>query len=260
MKSLASSKIFITGATGFVGSNLTRRLVDRGADVYANIRETSNTWRLDDILKDISVVKTDLMNYDKLRDQLEKIKPNIIIHTAIYGGGGSQRDIEKIVNTNIIGSVNLLRSCANLNINQLINTGTSSEYGIKHMPMKETDQLEPINDYGVSKAAVTMFCKKFAFVEELPIITLRLFSPFGKYEHITRVVPATVLSALRNQNPLISSREYVRDFIYIDDVLDAYEAAIHNNNFHGQIYNVGTGIQHSIGEVADALTAAVGND
>ena len=106
----------------------------------------------------------------------------------------------------------------------LVNTGSSSEYGIKNSAMKESSLLEPVTEYGVSKAAATLFCQSYAVTENLPIVTLRLFSPYGRYEQKSRLVPSVILAALQKINPKISSRQFVRDFIFIDDVLDAYEA------------------------------------
>lgn len=260
MVSLNGEKIFITGATGFVGSNLARRSVLEGADVYINIRKSSDTWRITDIFKDISVIYADLVEYEKLNAGLKKICPNIIFHTAVYGGTANQRDTGKIIESNISGTVNVLRCCKTPHLNLFVNTGSSSEYGIKNTPMKETDILEPITDYGVSKATATLFCQKTAITENLPIVTLRLFSPYGPYEQKSRLVPSIILAALQKQTPYIASRDFVRDFIFIDDVIAAYEAALALKNPRGQIYNIGSGTQYSVGTVTDAILGLLGNE
>jgi nucleoside-diphosphate-sugar epimerase len=260
MLSFNGEKIFITGATGFVGSNLVRRSLQGGADVYINIRTTSDTWRIRDILKDVSVVHADLAEYEKLNNSLKKISPDIIFHTAVYGGNSAQKDTVKIIESNISGTVNLLRCCENIDFHLFVNTGSSSEYGIKNTAMKESDILKPVTDYGVSKAAATLFCQKTALMENLPVVTLRLFSPYGQYEQKSRLVPSVILAALQKQNPHIASRDFVRDFIYIEDVLDAYVAALTLKNPKGQIYNIGSGSQHTVGAVTDTLIRLLGNE
>ena len=260
MGSLSGEKIFITGATGFVGSNLVRRSLQEGADVYINIRNTSDTWRIEDILKDVSVIHADLVEYEKLEGSLKKISPNIIFHTAVYGGNATQKDTEKIIESNISGTVNLLRCCKHAHFDLFVNTGSSSEYGIKSTPMKESDILEPVTDYGVSKAAATLFCQKTATTEHLPIVTLRLFSPYGPYEQKSRLIPSIILAALQKQTPHIASKDFVRDFIFIDDVIAAYEAALTLKNPHGQIYNIGSGVQNTVGAVTDAILRLFGDD
>jgi nucleoside-diphosphate-sugar epimerase len=260
MNSLSGEKVFITGATGFIGSNLTRRSLNRGAEVFINIRKTSNTWRIKDILKEVNPVSADITEYKKLKDSLNKIRPGVIFHTATYGGNAEQKNTEKIIETNIIGTVNLLRSCRDINVDLFVNTGSSSEYGIKESAMKESCLLKPVTEYGASKAAATLYCQTITYTEKLPVVTLRLFSPYGQYEQKTRLVPSLILSSLQKINPKIASRQFVRDFIFIEDVLDAYEAVIDSKNAPGKIFNIGSGQQHSVGEVVDMIIGLLGNE
>jgi nucleoside-diphosphate-sugar epimerase len=259
MSSLNGDKIFITGATGFVGSNLVRRALQQGAEVYVNVRNTSNLWRIKDIIDDIAIINADITQYEKLIDHLQKIRPNIIFHTAVYGGSAHQNDFNTIIETNIIGTANVVRCCKDINFDLFVNTGSSSEYGIKQKPMRETDLLEPVNDYGVSKASATMYCRSQAINKNLPIVTLRLFSPYGMYEERSRLIPSVIISAICQKNPKISSLKFVRDFIFIDDVLSAYEALIDHPNSGGQIYNIGSGEQHTIGEITEIILRLLGN-
>jgi nucleoside-diphosphate-sugar epimerase len=259
MSSLSGEKVFITGASGFIGSNLTRRSLDKGAEVFINIRKTSDIWRIRDILDEVNIIPVDITEYDKLKDSLKEIRPDIIFHTATYGGSGEQKNTEKIVETNIIGTVNLVRSCRDINVNLFVNTGSSSEYGIKDTAMTESCLLEPVTEYGASKAAATLYCQTIAVTENLPIVTLRLFSPYGRYEQKSRLVPSVVLAVLQKINPRIASRQFVRDFIFIDDVLDAYEAVIDIKNTSGKIFNIGSGQQHSVGETVDLIIGLIGN-
>jgi len=260
MSPLSGEKIFITGATGFIGSNLARRCLERGADVFINLRKTSDTWRIKDILPEINAVPVDITEYEKLRDALREIRPDFIFHTAAYGGSADQEITEKIIETNVTGTVNVARSCRDIGVSLMVNTGTSSEYGIKNSAMDESALLEPVTEYGASKAAATLFCRSYAAAYNLPIVTLRLFSPYGRYEQKSRLVPSVILAALQKFNPRISSRRFVRDFIYIDDVLDAYESALSLRKPSGEIYNIGSGRQHSVGEVVDGIIGILGNE
>lgn len=253
-------KVFITGATGFVGSNLARRYLGQGAEVYVNIRKTSDTWRIDDILRDVNIVPLDITDFEKLRSSLKKIRPGFILHTAAYGGSAAQEDPEKIIASNIAGTLNILRSCRDINVDLLVNTGSSSEYGMKNSPMKESDLLEPVTGYGVSKASATLYCQTYARAEKIPVITLRLFSPYGRYEQKSRLIPSVILSALQKKSPKISSRQFVRDFIYLDDVLSAYDAALDLTEASGKIFNIGSGNQYSVGEVVDIIIRLLGNE
>jgi nucleoside-diphosphate-sugar epimerase len=142
----------------------------------------------------------------------------------------------------------------------MVNTGSSSEYGIKDSAIHESALLEPVTEYGVSKAAATLFCQSYAAAYSLPIVTLRLFSPYGRYEQKSRLVPSVILDVLQKINPRISSRRFVRDFIYIDDVLEAYESALSLRKPSGEIFNIGSGRQYSVGDVADGIIKILGNE
>lgn len=256
---LSGKRVAITGATGFVGANLVRRAVTRGADVSVIVRNNSDIWRIRDSLPDIAVVRADITRLENLREGLRSARPDILFHTAVYGGSPRQDDIGTIIRTNICGTVNLLRCCADISPEIFVNTGSSSEYGLKQDPMTEADLPAPINHYGAAKAAATVFCREFAVAENVPAVTLRLFSPFGPFEDKNRLVPSVILAALQERDPVISSRAFVRDFIFIDDVMDAYEKTAAIRHPEGQVLNIGSGKQHTVGEVADTIVALTGN-
>jgi nucleoside-diphosphate-sugar epimerase len=257
MTSLNGKKILITGATGFVGANLVRMVLKQGSEVYIITRKESDKWRIDDVLCDIAEYNTDfninLLDCDKLKRIIRRIRPDIIYHTATYGGRPGQKDAIKIVQTNLVGTINLIKACQKFGFDLFVNTGSSSEYGIKEGAMQEGDLLEPVNDYGVSKSAATQYCRAVARNEGLPIVTLRLFSPYGSYEESTRLIPSVILSCLRRMKPKISSPDFVRDFIYIQDVLDAYAKLSEIPNLGGEVFNIGSGKQCTVGDVANMI-------
>lgn len=253
-----SKTILITGATGFVGSCLTHRLIREDCDLHIIKREQSNIWRIKDILNRVVVHNVDLIDADSLEKLVKRIKPEIIFHTATYGSYPFQRDVNKIIQTNMMGTVNLVNVCLKVGFNIFVNTGSSSEYGAKSKPMNETDLLEPNDNYGVAKASATLFCQAKARSEGLPIVTLRLFSPYGYYEELARLVPSVIISCLTGKNPKVSSPEPVRDFVFIEDVLDAYIKAANVPNAGGEIFNIGYGQQHSVGEVVNKIIKLTG--
>ena len=257
MTSLSGKRVLITGATGFVGANLVRMALKEGSEVYIITRKESDKWRIDDVLTYIAEYNADfdvdLRDYNKLKCVISRIKPEIIYHTATFGGRPSQKDAIRIVQTNIIGTINLIKACKKFGFDLFVNTGSSSEYGIKEKNMQEEDLLEPVNDYGASKSAATQYCQAIAKNEDLPIVTLRLFSPYGSYEESARLIPSVILSCLRRKRPKISSPNFVRDFVYIQDVLDAYAKLSEIPQLGGEIFNIGSGKQCTIGDVANKI-------
>jgi len=256
----SNKKILITGATGFIGSCLTHCLVKMGCKLHLTVRPESNLWRIKDILNEINLHNVDLRNTNGVESLVARLKPRIIYHGATYGGYHIQKDTNKIFETNIIGTINLLNACAKVGFDCFINTGSSSEYGIKNEPMKELDVLEPVNAYGVAKASSTLFCQSVFRRYRLPIVSLRLFSPYGYYEAATRLIPSVIISCLTGQNLKVSSSDSVRDFVFIEDVLDAYiEATEMIDKIKGEIFNIGSGKQYSVGEVVLRIIELMGN-
>lgn len=242
----------VTGATGFVGSNIVRRLVKDGKKVNILTRNKKLNFRFSDIASKITVHEVDLQN-PKLLKIIDKIKPEYVFHLAVYGSLPNEKDMNDLIDTNLLGTANLINALKQNKFKLMINTGSSSEYGNKEDSMKESDLLVPVNDYGVIKAATTMFVSKEAIRNNLPIITFRLFSPYGPYEHATRLIPSVILNALKNKPIQVGNKKNVRDFTFVDDVVDAYIRARNLKFNPGEIFNIATGRQHRVSEVVETI-------
>jgi len=126
--------------------------------------------------------------------------------------------------------------------------------------MKETDLLEPLSVYGVTKAAADLYCHVIAKEENIPAVTLRLFSPYGYYDERSRLISSVILSCLKHRNPKLSSPDSVRDFIFIEDVVDAYKKVIDNKDrVKGEIFNIGSGKQHTTEDVVKNIVKLTGS-
>jgi nucleoside-diphosphate-sugar epimerase len=248
----------ITGATGFVGSGLLRRLINSHQKVHIILRKQANPWRIKDILDKAVIHISDLADAQALRKIIENVKPDIIYHLATYGAYSYQNDTDKIINTNIFGAWNLLKASANIGYELFINTGSSSEYGFKELPMKETDLLEPKSYYAVTKCSETLLCSYAAQKEKKPIVTLRPFSVFGPYEEPGRLIPALFKALYFKERIDMVSPEIARDQIYIDDVIDAYLLIGQLKRFPGEIFNIGTGRQSTIKKVVETAVKVTG--
>ena len=250
-----NKKILITGSTGFVGANLLRCLVKSDNEIHIILRETSNIWRIKDIINKTNKHYCDLTNRENIKKIVSNIKPEVIFNLSVYGGYPFQKDSMKIINTNFIGAVNLLDACIETSFDCFINTGSSSEYGLKNKPMSENDLLEPINDYGIAKAAATLYCQAMGRKKNLPIFTLRLFSPYGYYEEPARLIPYLIISCLKNNELKIFEPNALRDFIFIKDAIRAYFKIVEKKEslLPGDIFNIGLGKQHTVKEVFEII-------
>lgn len=253
-------KILITGSTGFIGSNLLRYFMKEGADIYIFTRKESDKWRIKDVLARVREFKVDLTDKDGLSRIVARISPQIILHTAVYGNFPDHSDLRRIMDVNLKGTVNLIDSCKELDFELFVNAGSSSEYGLKLRPMDEQDPLESLSPYGVSKAAAGLYAQKTAQAHKKPIVTLRLFSPYGYFEDANRLIPSVILSCLRGRKLKLSSPHSVRDFVFIEDVVDAYVKAFKNKEkISGGIFNIGSGSQHTVKYVVTRIIGLTGS-
>lgn len=245
-------KVIITGGSGFVGANLTRKMLKEGHEVHLFLRKEYTPWRIDSIKKDVVLHFVDLNDSEKLDATVMSIRPDWIFHLSAHGAYSWQNDLDQIIATNFLGTINLLKSCLHWGFDAFVNTGSSSEYGYKNLPPKETEHLEPNSYYAVTKASSTLFCRYVAQKEKANITTLRLYSVYGPYEDPHRLIPALILNGSKGMFPPLVDPDTARDFIYVDDVNNAYLlAAARPMEEWGSVYNVGTGIQTRIRDLVE---------
>ncbi|HVT00826.1 MAG TPA: NAD-dependent epimerase/dehydratase family protein [Patescibacteria group bacterium] len=243
----------VTGANGFIGSNLVKKLIHKNYEVHVIIKKESSIKRIQEFRNQIKIHINDLTNEDTLRILSKKINPTVIFHLATYENYRDQDKINEMINTNIIGTKNLLLATKDIEYNCFINTGSSSEYGVKNMPMKETDTISPISFYAATKASATHIASSFAKQYSKNVITFRLFSVYGPGENNDRFIP-NIVTSLKNDLPVFLTKGTVRhDFIYVDDVVDAYLKAAKLKHKPGDIYNIGTGRQYTNEQVLKTL-------
>lgn len=247
------ARILISGATGFVGANLVRFLVKKNYPIHVLVRKTSNFWRIKDLISKISLWQVDLLEKELLAKTVKKINPRVIFHLAnapLYLGQPSS--VKSYIEANLVGTINMIEACQDINYQCFINTGSSAEYGPKEKPMKEDNLCQPRSLYAVTKLAATNYASFVGKIEKKPIITLRLFSPFGPYDDPKRLMVEVIYNALKNKNIFLSRADLVRDYVYIDDVTRAYYLAITAaEKYPGEIFNLGMGRQTTIKKVVE---------
>jgi len=251
-------RFFVTGASGFIGASLVRKLADMGCEVHALVREGADLWRLRGMEEKVKLHKGDLTEADRLRDLVFSIQPSVIYHLAVHGAYPHQTNADQIILTDIFGTWNLLKACTEADYKVFVNTGSSSEYGPKLHAMRETDLPEPASYYAVAKCAQTLVCRHMARAERRPVNTFRLFSVYGPYEAPSRLIPTLIRRCLEGKDLEMVSPDTARDFIHIDDVLDAYLQLGQLNLQHGETFNIGTGVQSTLRDVVRAVFRSTG--
>ena len=243
-------KILITGAAGFIGANLTRKLIKTENEINILIKETSDLWRINDIISNCNVHKIDLKKVDDVKNIVKKINPELVYHCAGHGIYHSQKDSAEIFSTNILGTFNLLAALnESNNLRRLVNLGSFFEYS-----------TNPIDPYIISKITQTKLVEHFFKEKKLPVITLRLFTPYGKFDSPGRLICDLMMALIRNKPLEILSKHTKRDFIYIDDVITALEIASQQLDIDGEIIDIGTGNEISVEEIVNTSNRLSDNE
>ncbi len=247
-------RVLVTGGTGFVGANLTRRLVKDGHEVHLLVRPADTRWRIDSIAEDVRLFEAELQDAERVERVVAGINPQWVFHLASYGAYASQRNVQRIVTTNYNGTVNLVEACLKTEFEAFVGAGSSSEYGYQDHAAGERELPEPNSHYAATKAAATLYCRFTARDAGRRLATLRLYSVFGPWEDPTRLMPALLLSGLHGSLPPLVSPTIARDYLYVDDAVEAFilTAQLPVEEL-GPVFNVGTGVQTSLRQLVELV-------
>ncbi len=245
-------RCLVTGAAGFVGANLARRLLHAGHEVHLILRPGFEDWRIRDVLDEMRVHSLDLTNENAVSEAVREARPDWVFHFASFGAYSWQTEFRRMVDVNILGAANLTHACLETGFESMVAAGSSSEYGFKDHPPTEAARLDPNSHYAVTKASATMFFRYTAQAQSARIAVLRLYSVYGPYENPGRFIPTLISKGLAGELPPLVNPDIARDFIYIDDVTDAFIVTAGSDQWSpGSIFNLATGSQTTIGEAVE---------
>ena len=251
-------RVILTGGTGFVGANLARRLLREGHELHLLVRPNYQPWRIEQIRSDVRLHELHLHDSEAVSRVVSQIRPDWVFHLAAHGAYSWQTDWEQMVRTNIQGTMSLVSACLKTGFEAFVNTGSSSEYGFKDHAPAESEPVEPNSHYAVTKVAATLLCRQTAQSQRVHLPTLRLYSVFGPYEDPGRLLPNLILHGLKGELPPLVDPDVARDFVYVDDVVEAYLLAANVRTPEwGPIYNIGTAVQTTLREVVTVAREAM---
>jgi nucleoside-diphosphate-sugar epimerase len=244
----------VTGATGFVGACVARRLLRDGNEVHLLVRPQHQRWRIAEIERDVALHVADVNDRDAVTRLCAEVRPDWVFNLMAHGAYSNQTDADEIVRTNLMGTIHLLDAARAAGAEAFVQAGSSSEYGFKDHAPKEDEAIAPNSVYAVSKAAATHYGQMVARQHDMHVVTLRLYSVYGPFEEPTRFVPTLIRHALAGTLPPLVAPETARDFIYVEDVEEAcVRAATRPDQPRAAVYNVGTARQTTIREAVETL-------
>lgn len=247
----SGKKILVTGASGFIGSHLCRRLRDSGATVHGISRtvqssnEACSHWGQGD-LADIEVV----------RDLLRTVEPDIVFHLASHVVGA--RNLALVLptfNSNLVSTINLLTVATETNIDRIVLIGSLEE------PEQSDTHVVPSSPYAASKWAGSGYARMFHALYQTPVTIARLFMVYGPAQQdLRKLIPYVTLSLLRKQPPKLTSGMRQIDWIYVGDVVDGLLAMVQAPNIKGSTIDLGSGVLVPIRTVVQKLINITDSD
>ncbi|MBV9411085.1 MAG: SDR family NAD(P)-dependent oxidoreductase [Acidimicrobiia bacterium] len=255
-------RVLVTGATGFIGSHLTRRLVNEGAEVHVLTSSVSSVYpvRLVDLQGRITVHEASLTDRDAMEKLVARTEPSLVFHLGAYTHvGKSWNRIEECVQTNIEGTVNLLQALAPQQYDRFVSTGTSEIYGGIEVPFREDAAVNPSSPYSVSKYTAEMYCKILHNAHGWPVVMLRPFNAYGPAQSPDRIIPEIVVRALRGQELKMTQGRQTREFNFVEDLVDGFLLAATAPGVEGEVINLGNGEEISMKDLATQILDLMGN-
>lgn len=264
MKHIEDSRYLITGGAGFIGQAMAARLVQQGAnvvilDLAAKLAELKGASRYQCIAADVSE--------DSTYRKLDQVAPfDAVLHLAAQTSNRvSHEEPERDVVTNALGTLRLVEWCCSAGIQRLIFSSSMAVYGNpEKLPVCEDDSTHPFSYYGITKLAAEHYIRANAY-RGLNATIFRLFNVYGPGQNLKNLKQgmASIYLAyiLRNEAiPVTGSLKRFRDFVYIDDVVDAWMLALHDSKTFGRTFNLGTGRSITVGDLIQLIILAAGRD
>lgn len=255
-----SKKILVTGADGFIGSHLTEELIRQGYDVRAFVYYNSfNSWGwLDHLSKEIKqrmdVFAGDIRDPHGVREAMKGCT-HVLNLAALIAIPYSYHSPDTYIDTNIKGTLNIVQAARELNIEKVVHTSTSEVYGTaQYVPIDENHPLQGQSPYSASKIGADQIALSFNKSFDTPVSIIRPFNTYGPRQSARAVIP-TIIGQLAAGNTTIKlgSISPTRDFNYIKDTVNGFISVMNSNKSTGEIINIGSNYEVSIGETAKMI-------
>jgi UDP-N-acetylglucosamine/UDP-N-acetyl-alpha-D-glucosaminouronate 4-epimerase len=256
-------RALVTGGAGFIGSALSRALVEEGWQV--RILDNFLTGFEENVPAEAELVRVDLRSADALRTACDGV--DVVFHQAAVRSVPRSVDDPMLTETcNVVGTLNLLMAAEEANVRRVVYASSSSAYGDTQGAFNQEDMTpNPLSPYAVSKLAGEYYCRVWARLKGLSTVSLRYFNVFGPGQHpdskYAAVFPAFISALAQRRPPEIHwDGEQSRDFTFVQDVVRANMlAAEAGDNVSGQVINVGAGRAKSVNEVLSSVSEAIGH-
>ena len=263
--SVAPQKVLVTGAGGFIGSHLVERLVRDGHSVRAYLHYNSrNDWGnlelIDPAVRGaIEIVSGDIADPFSVRAATRGVQ--VVYHLAsLIAIPYSYVAPQSYVHTNVLGAINVLQAARDEGVERVVHTSTSECYGTaQYVPIDERHPLQGQSPYSASKVGADMLAESYWRSFGLPVATIRPFNTFGPRQSARAVIPTIIAQALRGGTIKLGSLSPTRDMNFVDDTVDGFVLMARHPKAVGEVVNIGSGREISVGDLARLIVQAIGS-
>jgi len=255
-------KVLVTGAGGFIGSHLAEKLTALGAETRAMVHYRSNgSWGwLDrsDLSKDMEVIAGDIRDHNFVNQAVSGRE--IVFHlAALIAIPYSYQAPLSYVQTNVEGTVNVLQASREQGVERMVHTSTSEVYGsARYVPIDEAHPLQGQSPYSASKIGADKMAESFHLSFDLPVVTVRPFNTYGPRQSARAVIPTIITQALSGDTVKLGNIHPTRDFNFVHDTADGLIKVAESAGVEGQVINIGTGNEISIGDLLVSILKLMG--
>ena len=255
-------RVLVTGAGGFIGSHLTERLVESGANVRALVHYNALGARgwLDGSphKNEIKIVAGDICDRDSVKAASQDVE--VIFHlAALIAIPYSYHAPSSYVRTNVEGTLNILQAARELKVERIVHTSTSEVYGTaRYVPIDEAHPLQGQSPYSASKIGADKMAEAFHCSFSVPVVTVRPFNTFGPRQSARAVIPTMITQGLKGDTIRLGNLQPTRDLNFVTDIVDGFLAAASAPAAIGQTINLGSGRETSIADLAKLIGKSIG--
>jgi len=262
----AQKTVLVTGAGGFIGSHLVERLVNLGARVRAFVRYNSRGDRgllelvPNSVRTEIEFIMGDLRDTDAVERAVEG--SDLVLHLgAIIAIPYSYIHPRDVIETNVMGTLNVLTAARAHNVARVIHTSTSEVYGTaRYVPIDEHHPLQGQSPYSASKIGADKIAESFCLSFGLPVVTLRPFNTYGPRQSARAVIPTIITQAMSRDTVRLGALHPTRDLNYVSDTVEGFVKAAAAPDAIGEVINIGSGREITIGDLAAKIVGLIGRD
>jgi len=255
-------KILVTGAGGFIGSNLTELLIKEGYDVKAFIRYNSkNNWgwlESSDIKNEIEVISGDIRDYDSVYNVIKNC--DAVFHlAALIGIPYSYISPKAYIETNITGTYNILQASKELDVKQILVTSTSETYGTaQYVPIDENHPMVGQSPYSATKIAADQLAISFFRSFNLPVKIVRPFNTYGPRQSARAIIPTVISQLLSGKKKLsLGNLSPTRDLTFVKDTCKGFLEIFKSEKLYGEVTNIGMGKEISVGDLVKKISSII---